>query len=307
MRTEHLRALLSAAQLGSISQAARALHINQQSLSKIIKALEQEFGCPIFERSAKGITPTAAGEDILRTVQTMLAELDSLTARLAQSAEPSAQLKGTLTLHSMVNVWPHSKIFEALDIFTSAQPAANVLFDELSPEQIVETLLAHPDHIAILVKEQTHFGVPFALPEDLLFLPLYTSKMAAFAGKDSDFARKHKTTSLKALQKEPMVVYRPDVNAPPAIAGIFAPYGGIQIKYSVSSLTTFYDLLRKGKAISAGLQKNPQDLAQHDIVTIPIRDPILIESGLLLHHAHRNDPLISAFCDFYLAYCQSPS
>lgn len=306
MRIEHLRALLTAAQLGSISKAGRTLHINQQQLSKIIQSLEADFGCPIFERSAKGIQPTPAGQDILATVQAMLTELDSLQERLTKrAAQPaSARLKGTLVLHSMVNVWPHSKMFDAIDHFTSAYPATNVLFDELAPPQIIETILSQPDHIGILVREQTRFGAPLLVPEELLFLPLYLSKMAAFAGKDSDFARQHKTTSLKALQKEPMIVYRPDVNAPPAIAFILAPYGGIHIKYSVSSLTAFYDLLSKGKAISIGLLKDPQDLAQRHIVTIPIRDPVLVETGLLIHREHRQDPLISAFCDFYLDYCQ---
>lgn len=305
MRIEHLRALLTAAQLGSISKAGRKLHINQQQLSKIIQSLEAEFGCPIFERSSKGIQPTPAGQDILATVQTMLSELDSLQERLLKkSARSAAELKGTLTLHTMVNVWPHSKMFDAIDQFTSAHPATNVLFDELAPPQIIETILSQPDHIGLLAKEQTHFGTPLLLPKDLLFLPLYTSKMAALAGQDSDFARRHKTTSLKALQKEPMIVYRPDVNAPPAVAFILAPYGGIQIKYSVSSLTAFYDLLSKGKAISIGLLKDPQDLEQHHIVTIPIRDPVLVETGLLIHQEHRQDPLISAFCDFYLDYFQ---
>ena len=305
MRIEHLRALLTASQLGSISKAGRKLHINQQQLSKIIQSLEAEFGCPIFERSSKGIQPTPAGQDILATVETMLAELDSLQERLLKnSAHSAAELKGTLILHSMVNVWPHSKMFEAIDQFTSAHPATNVLFDELAPLQIIETILNQPDHLGLLVREQTHFGAPLTIPEGLHFLPLYTSKMAVFAGKDSDFARRHKTTSLKALQKEPMIVYRPDVNAPPAIAAILAPYGGIHIKYSVSSLTAFYDLLSKGKAISIGLLKDPQDLAQQHVVTIPIRDPVLVETGLLLHHEHRQDPLISAFCDFYLDYCQ---
>ena len=128
MRTEHLRALLKAAQLGSISKASRALHINQQQLSKTILALENDFGCKIFERSAKGIRPTAEGEDILATAERMLSELDALTARLAQKAAqtPAAQLGGTLTIHTMVNIWPHSQLFEALDAFTSAYPASSM-------------------------------------------------------------------------------------------------------------------------------------------------------------------------------------
>ena len=166
MRTEHLRALLKAAQLGSISKASRALHINQQQLSKTILALENDFGCKIFERSAKGIRPTAEGEDILATAERMLSDLDALTARLAQKAAqtPAAQLGGTLTIHTMVNIWPHSQLFEALDAFTSAYPAVKILYDELSPSQIIAAVVQHPEQIGSIVREQTNFGTTMTLP-----------------------------------------------------------------------------------------------------------------------------------------------
>ena len=307
MRTEHLRALLKAAQLGSISKASRALHINQQQLSKTILALENDFGCKIFERSAKGIRPTAEGEDILATAERMLSDLDALTARLAQKAAqtPAAQLGGTLTIHTMVNIWPHSQLFEALDAFTSAYPAVKILYDELSPSQIIAAVVQHPEQIGSIVREQTNFGTTMTLPDTVTFLPLYKCRLTALAGADSDFAQRHQSTSLKALTKEPMVVYRPDVNAPPAIAYMFAPYGGFQLKYSVANLTAFYDLLRKGKAISVGIQKNPADLAAQQIVTIPIRDPIVLESGLIIHQSCLQDPLIRAFGDFYQEYCRT--
>ena len=179
MRTEHLRALLKAAQLGSISNASRALHINQQQLSKTILALENDFGCKIFERSAKGIRPTAEGEDILATAERMLSELDALTARLAQKAAqtPAAQLGGTLTIHTMVNIWPHSQLFEALDAFTSAYPAVKILYDELSPSQIIAAVVQHPEQIGSIVREQTNFGTTVSIPDAVTFLPLYWTDM----------------------------------------------------------------------------------------------------------------------------------
>lgn len=305
MRTEHLRALMVTAQLGSISQAGRSLHINQQQLSKIIHSLEEAFGCPIFDRSPKGVTPTEAGQDILATVQTLLAELDALQERLKErTAPPNAQpLRGTLTIHAPVNVWPRSTIVDILDAFISAYPSILVQFDELSPYQTAQILLDHPDHIGFIVREKTHVGQPLQLADCLVFLPLYESKVVAFAGEKSDFFQKHHTTSLKALQKEPFVVYRPDIGAPVSIDAIFAPLGGYNIQYSVGSQAAFYDILRKGKAVSVGIQKSGFTPPQ-GVSIIPIRDNILVESGLLIHKDHLQDPLVSAFHAFYLDYCR---
>jgi len=46
----------------SFTQAAEVLHITQPSVTSQIKALEEEIGVRLFDRSASGVTLTAAGE-----------------------------------------------------------------------------------------------------------------------------------------------------------------------------------------------------------------------------------------------------
>ena len=302
MRTEHLQALLTVAQTGSINQASKLLHINQQQLSKIIQHLEADLGCPIFQRSHKGVTPTPAGQDILATAEAIIQQLDALRLRLAP--EPAPAIQGTLTIHATTNVWPSSLTYTVLDAFTSAYPSVFINLDEQPPLPTIEAILEHPDHLGIIVKEKTQIGLPLSLPEELTFIPLYQHKIVVLAGRDSDYAKAHRSTSLRALLKEPSVVYRPDMNSPAAIDNLFAPLGGIDAKYSVSNLTTFHNLLQKGKAIAVGVEKSPSYLEQNHLVSIAIRDNIVTEIGFLLHQKHQNDPLINAFISFYLEYMQ---
>ncbi len=56
-----LRHFLAAAELGSLQAAARHLNLSQPALSKSLKELEQHLGAPLFERSSRGVTLTAAG------------------------------------------------------------------------------------------------------------------------------------------------------------------------------------------------------------------------------------------------------
>ena len=52
---------LAIAETESITQAAELLHVSQPPLSLQLKALEDEFGVPLFERTRKGLTITQSG------------------------------------------------------------------------------------------------------------------------------------------------------------------------------------------------------------------------------------------------------
>ncbi len=70
------------AQHGSIRRAADALHVASSALNRRILDLEGEIGFPLFERLARGVRPTAAGELFLVYVRRSLKELRQLEAQI---------------------------------------------------------------------------------------------------------------------------------------------------------------------------------------------------------------------------------
>jgi DNA-binding transcriptional LysR family regulator len=72
------------------TKAAARLHVAQPSISLQIKALEQELGLRLFERSSRPITLTPAGQDILPLARELLTGAVRLRER-AQDAEQSRQ------------------------------------------------------------------------------------------------------------------------------------------------------------------------------------------------------------------------
>jgi len=62
MELYQLRGFATVAELGHLTRAAEKLHISQPALSAQIKALEDELSVLLFERSASGMTLTAAGK-----------------------------------------------------------------------------------------------------------------------------------------------------------------------------------------------------------------------------------------------------
>lgn len=67
-----LRSFAAVAEAGHLTRAAQKLHISQPALSAQIKALEDELGLTLFERTSTGMTLTAAGKRLLAEADKIL-------------------------------------------------------------------------------------------------------------------------------------------------------------------------------------------------------------------------------------------
>ncbi|PZO50755.1 MAG: LysR family transcriptional regulator [Alphaproteobacteria bacterium] len=77
-----LRALSATARLGSITAAAKALHVTPPAISIQLKLLSKQAGGEVLERSAGGFEPTALGAEILEAANEMDGLLDRLSDRI---------------------------------------------------------------------------------------------------------------------------------------------------------------------------------------------------------------------------------
>ncbi|MEV5986963.1 LysR family transcriptional regulator [Streptomyces sp. NPDC052051] len=80
----HLRYAAAIAEAGTVTEAARRLHIAQPSLSQQLAALERRVGTRLFERTAQGMRLTAAGRVLLDSFDRAA---DELRAGLALARE----------------------------------------------------------------------------------------------------------------------------------------------------------------------------------------------------------------------------
>lgn len=63
---KQLNYFITCAETGSISEAAKLLYTTQPSVSKAIKALENDMGIVLFDRMPRGIALTAKGREVYR-------------------------------------------------------------------------------------------------------------------------------------------------------------------------------------------------------------------------------------------------
>ncbi|MDI1364342.1 MAG: LysR substrate-binding domain-containing protein [bacterium] len=87
MKLIHLRDVLAVAECGSLRAAGRHLNIAQPAITRSIHEIERELGVSLFERTARGVRPTAMGEAFLRRAK-------SIESDIRRATEEIEQLKG---------------------------------------------------------------------------------------------------------------------------------------------------------------------------------------------------------------------
>jgi len=92
MELRQLRYFVAVAETSNISRAAQKLFLTQPALSRQIKALEDEIGQCLLERSAHSIRLTPAGDALLREARELLQRADATLERV-RAAGQSVRLR----------------------------------------------------------------------------------------------------------------------------------------------------------------------------------------------------------------------
>ena len=82
LKLRHVRGFLAVAEAGSVSEAARSLHVSQPALSKTIADTEQALEQVLFDRSGRRMTLTAAGALFRRYASDAVKSLEAGTIAL---------------------------------------------------------------------------------------------------------------------------------------------------------------------------------------------------------------------------------
>jgi LysR family transcriptional regulator of gallate degradation len=75
MNARQLSHFLAALELGSLQRAAEKMNLSQPAMSKSIARLEGEYGTALFERTPRGIQPTAFARELERHARRVLADI----------------------------------------------------------------------------------------------------------------------------------------------------------------------------------------------------------------------------------------
>lgn len=102
MSLDWVRAFEASARLGTVSAAAVELQLTQSAVSLRIRHLERRLGIALFERRARGVVLTVAGEAWLPHVRLAIAQIDNSAANLFASPRRRIALSASA---SLIELW----------------------------------------------------------------------------------------------------------------------------------------------------------------------------------------------------------
>ncbi len=195
---------LAAARNMSFSKAAQELYVSQPAISRQILALEQELGCPLFERLNRGIVLTANGEMFYDFFERYRGELFDLKLRAKLSLENKKQV-----LHlGVLNNWNISEILlPVLHDFSREFSNVKVEVNSYEPRSSQEALQSGKEDVIVTIEPKilNIQGIMHAKVADLPRVLIYSTantpehegvltpydfreeEFLAVAGEDNDY------------------------------------------------------------------------------------------------------------------------
>jgi len=165
-----LRLVAAIADSGSLTRAAARVHLAPSSASHRLTQLEAALGVPLFTRHHRGLTPTAAGESLLRHARQVFAQLEQMHADLAPYASG---------LNSQVTVFANTNAIncflpEDLGDFLREHPRVRVSLEEQPSPAIIQAVAAGQVEIGVVAAERRLSGLetqPYRRDRLVLIVP----------------------------------------------------------------------------------------------------------------------------------------
>lgn len=210
MRTEYLEYLLHIAKTKSINTSAKALYISQQSLSKAIKALENELGTALLVRHHYGVELTEAGRLVTERAKIISDQVYKIDQELfpfvdKQVSSLQGDLRIGITYHLM-----NAILYTIIGSFSKGNPWVKLHTDHLGLWEVLQALQEGAIDVGVmgfwfraLEDEEEAF---YAAKDGLIYEELYRSEMMVCVNKESPLAS-HKTLSPQILQPYHLIEY----------------------------------------------------------------------------------------------------
>jgi LysR family transcriptional regulator, cys regulon transcriptional activator len=180
----------------NISQAAERLHTSQPGISRQVRALEDELGVEIFERSGKHLARiTSIGERIFDRVDKVLDELAAMRAEAQEERLPDRGILGIATTQTQARyVLP-----AIIASFRQYYPDVQIHLHQGAPAQIAELLRRGKVDIAIATESMEWF-------EDFAMMPCYRWKRSVVVPEGHPLTHAG-LESLQQLATFPLLTY----------------------------------------------------------------------------------------------------
>lgn len=178
LELRHLRTLQALADTGSVSLAAKRVHLTQSALSHQLRLMESYFETPLFERKSSPILFTPAGEKLLQLARDILPQVAEAERSLKQIIQGEAgELRLAVECHTCFD-W----LMPAMGLFRPKWPLVEL--------DIVSGFQADP--VGLLLSRRADLAiVSEAVPTSgIVYRPLFAYEMVGICAPEHPLAHK---------------------------------------------------------------------------------------------------------------------
>jgi DNA-binding transcriptional LysR family regulator len=286
---KHLRYFVAAAEHGSVTAAARAIHVSQPSISEAIAHLEAVFDLQLFLRHhAQGLSPTPAGQRFLLEARSLLAHSDDLQ----QSARGLADaLAGELDVGCFIT-FASLLMPGLLGAFAARFPDIRIRLHEDHTEALLTALRTGRFDLALTYD--------LNIGPDVVFEPLAEVPFHAVLPARHRFARRT-AVSLRDLVDDPLVL----LGLPQSRDYFLSIFYGLGLQPRVAYETPSFEMVRglvangHGYSVMHSRPVSEQALDGMRLVYRPVTEKIRPTSlGIVRRRDSRPRRMATAFGEF---------
>lgn len=293
-RIDAMRAFVSVVHEGSFSNAATAMQLSPQLVSKYVSKLEERLDIRLLNRTTRKVSLTEAGTDYFQHAQQILLSIDDMESKLGGLQQNP---KGTLRISAPVS-------------FALKHMAQLVTdFQSLYPSVMIDLQLT--DRKVDIVEEGFDIALRIGQLKSSSLIAKYVAPIRVILCASPDYLKKHGTPHRpEDLRNHRYLHYSyMERNAKEAIYQWLGTEGG-QLSGELSSNNG--DLLVNAAIAGAGLALQPTFIASEAlsrgelVMVLPDYEPETL--GLYAVYAHRKllPHKIRCFIDFIEGYYGSP-
>lgn len=298
MTLKQLQYMVTVAEEGNITNAARKLYIAQPSLTAAIHELENELNITLFQRSNKGIKLTSEGEEFLGYARQVLEQTTLIQERYTG--------KKTGKLKFSVSSQHYSFAVEAFVELLKSSGANKYEFHmrETQTFNIIDDVAHLRSEIGILYLNKFNEEVIRKTLKDnnLSFTPLFTAKPHVFIGKNSPLGKKRYLT-LEDLKPYPRLSYEQGSHNSFYFSEEILSTAECDKELVVLDRATLFNMLigLNGYTICSGVIN--EELNGPNIIAKELKVDDYMEIGYIIPNSIRPSHLTSEYIDILLHLC----
>lgn len=234
METQYLHSFVSVVESGSMSEAARRLHLTPAAIAQQMRVLEQELGAVLLRRAGRTVSPTEAGHRLLDHAKGLLRDVAHLRAVATGADEAPEVVLGA------INTMLHGMMPTVLERLVQSHPAARVVVRSGLSSELYAGVLRQELDVAICLHPD------FALPKSLRWSLLREERLVVLA----PLAWAHEDPHA-LLASRPLIRYDRRLGGGQAAERYLAERKIVpQERFEVSSLATIAMLVSRGLGVS---------------------------------------------------------